>query len=173
MRFVSATVSIECGERLSAAPFQSSAFSPTLLWGRRWRSRMRGRRLSRKRCRHGALAEVRTPCRSIARHPSSAFGTFSPRRSPRGEGARFRSAAKESGGDQRQEIRDKRQEIRLITHEVCQRHCLNRARREVVSSTLPIERLLPHAFVGEKVAKPDEGASTLAKTLQTWSTHGG
>ena len=33
---------------------------------------------------------------------------------------------------------------------------------------LNIERLLPHAFVGEKVAKPDEGVFTYRDNVAEW-----
>ena len=66
----------------------TSAFSPTLLWGRRWRSRMRGRLPLATTVPISALLSraAITSCPSIARHPSSAFGTFSPRKA-RGEKA--------------------------------------------------------------------------------------
>jgi len=141
MRFVSATLSIERGDRLSAAGCQRTLpierLLPHAFVGEKVAKPDEGAFDSSENVADlEHLADVRTPCRTIARHPSSAFGTFSPRRSPRGEGARLESGARTR--DKRSKtIRDKRSEtIRdkrsgYIACEVCQRHSPNRARREV------------------------------------------
>jgi hypothetical protein len=65
---------------------QSSAFSPTLLWGRRWRSRMSGAVDTR-----GSRGKNFMP--AIRQTPLIRLRHLLPSKSTRGEGARLKSMA--------------------------------------------------------------------------------
>ncbi len=83
-----------------AACFHRAPSPPRFLWGRRWRSRMRGIATFRSST-TATVCETRFRITArlsiILNAPSSAFGTFSPTEKRGGEGARYRRRSRKIG----------------------------------------------------------------------------